>query len=709
MPTDPVCGMFVDARPDSLQLTRDNRQYYFCSESCVLAFSEPEHERTRLYRRLVVAWPLSVVVLILSYGPSWALAPYLAAGLAAVVQFYPGSIFYRGTYDAIRSRVANMDVLIAVGTTAAFFYSVAALALPGRLPAAYYFDASALIITLILTGNYLEHLTRARAGSALRQLNEILPTQANVLRNGAEAAVPVAEVGVGELVVVRPGGRLPTDGVIRSGRTTVDESLLTGESLPVTRGPGDRVLAGAINGEGVVTVETTAVSADTFVAQVGQLLTAAEMSRVPLQRTADRIASIFVPFVLSVALLAAVGWYFGGGADFTIALLVFVTVAITACPCAFGIATPAAIMVGTGRAAEEGVLFRGEDALERAARADIVLADKTGTLTTASPQLTEATAYPPATQESLLKLAAGLEVGSEHTLARAVLAYAREHRIGPASVTDLTADPGRGMRGQLEGHPVAILRGDAVREAKVDLSSAAEAIRLAEAAGDTWSAVVDGDRLVGVLRFRAPIAPGVEESVARLRSMGVEVVMVTGDHRTAAERVARPLGIARVHAEVTPAGKVEIVRAYQAQGRRVAFVGDGINDAAALVAADVGIAIGTGTDVAREAGQVLLVRSDFAAVPTALRMARRTVAGVRRNLEWAIGYNAVLLPIAAGALVPLFGLSIYNVLPMVGALAMGLSSTTVVLNSLMVRRGESGGANRTQTRAGLSRSIDNVA
>lgn len=685
MPTDPICGMFVEARPDSLQLVRDNRTYYFCAESCLLTFAEPERERARIVHRLWVAWPLSIAILVLTYAPPLVDAPYVAAALAAIVQFYSGSTFYRGAYDALKNRVANMDLLIAVGTTAAFSYSLAVVLLPGRLPSAYYFDASAVIITLILTGNYLEHLTRARAGSALLRLNELLPTEAHVLRDGREVVVPVSEVAAGERVRVRPGGRFPADGIVRTGRTSTDESLLTGESLPVAVGPGDRVLAGAINGDGVVDVESTRVGSDTFVAQIGQLLTASEMSRVPLKRAADRIASVFVPFVLALAFAAALGWYALGGADFTTALLVFVTVAITACPCAFGLATPAAIIVGTGRAAEEGVLFRGEDAIERAARADIVLSDKTGTLTTPTPELTAVVALPPENESKLLSLAAGLESGSEHALARAVLRRAEQAHVAPCPVTEVRIDPGRGVWGRWNGTAVGILRGDAAREAGFDLGPVQAAIDLAESAGESWSAVVEAGSAVGLLRFRAPVAPGVPEAVAALHAMGVEVVMVTGDHRAAAQEVAKALGIEHVHAEVTPQSKVAIVREYQARGRRVAFVGDGVNDAAALAAADVGIAIGTGTDVAREAGQVLLVRSDFAGVPVALRMARRTVAGVRRNLTWAIGYNAVLLPVAAGALVPFFGLSVYDVLPMVGALAMGLSSTTVVLNSLLVR------------------------
>ena len=685
MATDPVCGMFVAPGPDALQLTRENRSYYFCSQSCRRAFAEPEHERARLLRRLAVAWPLSVLILILSYAVSFAGSLYVAAGLAAVVQFYPGAGFYRGTYDALRHRSANMDVLIAVGTTTAFLYSVAVVLGVGRLPPTTYFDASALIITLILTGNYLEHLTRVRAGSALRRLDELLPRSADVVRSGRPLTIPPSEILAGDVMRVRPGGKFAADGVVRAGRTTVDESLLTGESVPVAKGPGDRVLAGAINGDGSLEVEATGVGADTFVAQVGRLLTDAEMSRVPLQRTADRIAAVFVPAVLSLAVAAAVAWYLFGGAGGTVALLVFVTVSITACPCAFGLATPAAILVGTGRAAEEGVLYRGADALERAATADLVLTDKTGTLTSASPQLEVPNAVAPHTLADVLALAAGLESGSEHALARAVRDRAAREGVAPRAVVDVRADPGVGVRGSADGRPVAILRGDAARSEGVDLTSLSDAVRAAERRGESWSVVLEGGRPLGLLRFRAPVGPGVASAVTSLREMGIGVVMATGDHLAAAQAVATELGLDEVHAGMTPAQKVELIGRFRREGHRVAFVGDGINDAAALAAADVGIAVGTGTEVAREAGQVLLVRSSFSGVPTALGLARRTVAKVRGNLRWAVGYNLVLLPIAAGALVPFLGLGVYRVLPIAGAVAMGLSSTTVLLNSLSLR------------------------
>ncbi|HTP55567.1 MAG TPA: heavy metal translocating P-type ATPase [Thermoplasmata archaeon] len=685
MATDPVCGMFVEPSAEALQLVRDNRTYYFCAESCLLAFSEPEQARRSLARRLAVAWPLAVLAAVLTYVPRIPGAAGVAAVAAAVVQFYPGSVFYRGAFDAVRGRVANMDVLIAVGTSAAFGYSVAVLALPGRLPPSLFFDASSLIVTLILTGNYLEQYTRDRAGSALRRLEEMLPRSASVLRDGRESSSPVNALVPGDRVVVRPGERFPADGTIRDGMTSVDLSLLTGESMPVARAPGDPVLAGAVNGDGRVEVETTRAAPDSFVAQIGRMLTTAEMSRVPLQRTANRIAAVFVPFVLAVAVAAAVAWHTWGGASFTTSLLVFVTVAITACPCAFGLATPAAILVGTGRAGESGILFRGEDAIERSARADLVVTDKTGTLTSDSPVVVALRAIPPATEPPVASLALGLALGSEHPFARALVRWAADPPVTPLPVSGIRSVPGRGVVGRLGSSEVALLSGAAARTAGVDLGPAEGEIRAAEENGDSWSALTRDGRLVGIVRFRAPLVPGAAAAVAALRSMGVEVVMATGDHPAAAHRVAREVGIARVVADCSPAQKVELVEQYRRDGRRVAFVGDGVNDAAALAAADVGVAIGTGTDVAREAGQVLLVRTAFGGVPAALGIARRIVGRVRRNLAWAIGYNAVLLPIAAGALVPWFGLSLYTVLPIAGAAAMGLSSTTVVLNSLSLR------------------------
>jgi|HubBroStandDraft_1064217.scaffolds.fasta_scaffold16851_2 P-type Cu+ transporter len=685
MATDPICGMWVDERSTSLHLTRENRTYYFCSESCLHQFAEPALEQRRLLRRLAVVWPLSIAVLVLTYADSAGAGIFAAAALATVVQVYGGVTFYGGTRDAVRDRAWNMDVLIAVGTTTAYLYSLAALALPARLPHEYYFDASALIITLILTGNYLEHLTRARAGSALRRLHELLPETAQVLRDGVERSVPVAEVVPGDGLRIRPSARFPADGVVLAGHSSVDESLLTGESMPVPKGPGDRVLAATINGDGLLEVTAASVGSDTFLAQVGRLLTESEMSRVPLQRTADRIAAVFVPVVLLLAVISGVFWFLVGGAGITIALLVFVSVAITACPCAFGIATPAAIVVGTGRAAESGILFRGEDAIERAARIDTVLTDKTGTLTLGHPSLTDLRPSAGVTNDELLAWAAAVETGSDHPFARAVVEAARVRGVRVPAAVEVRALPGKGVRGTVESHAVEVVRAAGRDELGPTSSGPAPGRESFGSEGKSWSVVLRDGVSVGVLGFVDEVANGVSEALHSLAQDGISVVMVTGDNEAAARVVAQRVGITDVHSGMSPARKLELIERLRANGRRVAFVGDGVNDGPALAGADLGIAIGSGTDVAREAGQVVLVRSDFRGVALALRVARRTVRKVRGNLTWAVGYNAVLLPVAMGALVPLFGLAVYHVLPITGAIAMGLSSTAVVVNSLSLR------------------------
>ena len=684
MATDPVCGMFVEERTAELKLVRENRTYYFCSTRCLHEFSQPERELARLRQKLAVGWPLSILIIVLTYTlhfPGW---PWAAFVLASVVQFYPGLQFFRSTLDAIRARNWNMDVLIAVGTTVAYLYSAAALLLPGSLPQAFYFDASALIVTLILTGNYLEHLTRERARGALRKLKELLPTTASVLRNGTEVGVPVSEVLVGDRLRVRPGALFPTDGTIREGRSSVIEAVLTGESLPVEKGPGSPVIAGAVNGEGVLLVEATKVGEDTFLAQIGQLVAESETSRVPLQQMADRIAAIFVPVVFVLAIGASLGW-FALGTGLTISLLVFVSVVITACPCAFGIATPAALVVGTGRAANEGILFKGRDSLERASRVDVVFSDKTGTLTRGRPAMTDIVPASGITEEELLALAGGIEAGSEHPLAHAVVDGARERKVRTLRVDDTRADPGKGVRAAVSGVPVAVLQGRAVRDEGIDLGELSPAAERLTAEGKAWSVVVREGRCAGLLGFFDEVAPGVREAVRALAADGIPVVMVTGDHEAAARAVAGEVGIGEVHSGMSPKDKLDQIRARQSKGERVAYVGDGINDAPALAAADLGIAIGAGTEVAREAGGVVLIRSDFRGVALALRVGRRTVRKVRSNLIWALGYNALLLPVAMGVLVPIFGLGMYEVLPITGALAMALSSTSVVLNSISLR------------------------
>ncbi len=685
MATDPVCGMHVDEVSAELKLVRDNRTYYFCATTCLVAFAAPEKEIARLRHRLYVGAPLAAITLVLTYFYQPAGWPYAALALAAVVQFYVGYPFYRGTLDAFRSRIANMDVLIAVGTSVAFGYSAIALLLPDRVPPIYYFDASAVIITLILFGSYLEHLTRERARGALRSLQELLPSKAAVVRDGKETEIPVGEVVLGDLLVIRPGGRVPADAVVVEGSSSADESLVTGESLPVPKRTGAKLLAGTVNGEGRLVARTTKVGEDTVLSQIGSLLTEAEMSRVPLQQLADRIASLFVPVVLAIAITAGLGWALLGAAPLNIALLVFVTVAITACPCAFGIATPAAIVMGTGRAAREGILFKGKDSLEKAAVVDLVLTDKTGTLTRGKPSLTDVLPVTGGDPRELLALSAAVESGSEHPLARATLERAKVEKVPLPVVEEVRAIPGQGVRGVVAGAEVRVVNGAAARDEGALPPAFEGQVRALEKDGKAWSIVFREEAVLGLLGFFDEPAPGAKEAVAALRADGIRVAMLTGDNAAAAARVARELGIEEVHPRMTPAGKMELLKEEQAKGHHVAFVGDGINDAPAILASDVGIAIGAGTEVAREAGGVILLRSDFRGVALALRVARRSVARVRGNITWALGYNTFLIPIAAGVLVPLWGFGIYRALPLLGALAMGLSSTTVLLNSFSLK------------------------
>ncbi len=685
MPTDPVCGMYVDEKTADLKLVRENRTYYFCNTSCLQSFAAPEKVLHELRQKLAVGWPLSVATLVLTYFwnvPDW---PYLAFAMATVVQVYVAQSFYRGTWDAFRNRAANMDVLIAVGTTVAYLYSAAALFLPSRLPQIFYFDASAVIATAILTGSYLEHLTREKARGALRELQALLPSTVLVVREGKEVEVPVAEVQVGDRFVVKPGGRVPADGIVREGRSTTDESLVTGESLPVDKRPGSPVIAGTINGEGRLIGEATKVGEDTVLSQIGALLAEAETSKVPMQQLADRIASVFTPVVLAIALLAGLGWFFLGGAPFNVALLIFVTVAITACPCAFGLATPAAIISGTGRAARDGVLFKGRDSIEKASDIDLVMTDKTGTLTAGKPRLTDLLPFGKLSEREMLAFSVGLESASEHPLARAVVERAREEHVEVPRVSDFRSEPGVGLQGSIAGRKVSIVTPQSLGPSALATAELRAGVEKMAEAGKACSVLLLDGQPAGVLGFFDASAQGVREAVATLKRDGVEVVMLTGDNERAAREVASAVGIEKVRASLKPAQKLEALSEARAAGKHVAYVGDGVSDAPALVAADVGIAIGAGAEVAREAGGVILMRSDFGSVALALRIARRTVRKVRLNLLWALGYNSVLLPVAAGLLVPFLGFGAYDYLPLIGAGAMGLSSTSVLLNSFSLR------------------------
>ena len=615
------------------------------------------------------------------------LAPALLV-LATVVQFWAGGRFYRAAWAVGRHGSTNMDTLIAVGTSAAYGYSAFVTLWPqlaqrwGFQPNLY-FEASSLIIGLVLLGRWLEGRARSRTGQAIRRLMDLQPPTARVVRGGHDVDVPVDQVRAGDVVRVRPGERVAVDGEVVEGRSAVDESMLTGESLPVEKGPGDNVIGATLNATGTFLFRATRVGRDTTLAQIVRLVEEAQGSRAPMQRLADTVSSYFVPAILGLAAVTFAGWLLLGPAhNATDALQAAVAVLIIACPCALGLATPTAIMVGTGRAAELGILIRGGEALEQARRIDTIVLDKTGTLTEGRPRVTEVVPVPGWTARELVRLAAGVEVGSEHGLAAAVLGRAEAEGIEPPAASDFRYEPGRGVSAMVEDRRVAVGSIAQMTELGLDLSAvAAEAERAAVAGRTPLVVSVDGD-LAGLLVVADELKSGAARVVAELRALGLEVWMLTGDGRQTAEAAAARAGIERVVAEVLPRDKAAHVERLQAEGRRVAMVGDGINDAPALARADLGIAIGTGTDVAIAASDITLVGGDLRGVVTAIALSRRTVRTIKAGLFWAFAYNAALVPVAMGALYPLLGVLLS---PVLAAAAMAMSSVSVVSNALRLR------------------------
>ena len=649
-------------------------------------------------RDVVLALLLALLVLVLSMGSAFvpvfhgallASSPFphfwewVQALLASVVLFGPGRRFFRPGFIAYRQLSPDMNSLVATGTGAAWLFSMVVLLAPGIFPPAarhVYFDSAAVVIAAVLFGKYLEELAKGRTSAAIRKLLGLQAKEAHLLRDGKEETVAIGAVVPGDQVLVRPGERLPVDGVVREGASHVDEAMLTGEPLPAAKRPGDKVVGGTVNAEGRLVIEATSVGQHTVLAQIIRLVEQAQTGKLPIQGLADQVVRVFTPFVLAIALLSFGVWLaIGPPPAITMALLSAVAVLVVACPCAMGLATPAAIMVGTGRGAELGVLFRKGEALETLSKVDTVLLDKTGTLTAGRPSLTDCLAEDPS---ALLRLAAAVEAASEHPLARAVLEAARGQGILLPAVSDFAAVPGFGVQATVEGRLVRIgARRFLEREG---ISPGAWAERAAQLEGDGKTTVyVAADELtVGVLAIADPVKPDAVALVAMLRAMGLQIAMVTGDAGPTAHAVGRQVGIQEVHAEVLPQDKAAVVQGLQKQGRKVAFVGDGINDAPALAQADVGIALASGTDIAIEAADVTLTRGELAGVVTAIQAARKTMSTIRGNLFWAFFYNILLIPIAAGVAVPL-GIQLN---PMLAGVAMGLSSVFVLTNSLRLRR-----------------------
>ncbi len=636
---------------------------------------------------VALSLPLALPMVGMLWGAHWMLPGGLQFVLATPVQFWLGARFYVAGWKALRAGSGNMDLLVALGTSAAWGLSLWLwlTAAPGVMPHLY-FEASAVVITLVLLGKWLETRAKRQTTDAIRALNALRPDTARVRRDGIEIELPLAQVAVGDEVVIRPGERVPVDGDIVDGVSQVDESLITGESLPVARQVGDRVTGGAVNGEGRLVVRTRAIGAETVLARIVRLVESAQAKKAPIQRLVDRVSAVFVPVVIGLALLTFGGWMLAGGGVET-ALLNAVTVLVIACPCALGLATPTAIMVGTGAAARHGILIKDAEALEIAHRVSVVAFDKTGTLTEGRPELVAAEPADGARSE-LLARAAALQAGSEHPLARAVTAAAVREGVAVPAADALTAVVGRGIAATVEGRALKLGSSRFMQELGVDLSPLADRAAQLQADGRTVSWLADlgglGDSpcLLGLLAFGDTLKPSAADAVRRLQAAGVRTVLVSGDNRGAAAAVAAQLAIDDVRAEVLPEHKAEVVAELKQGGAVVAMVGDGINDAPALAAADVGIAMSTGTDVAMHAAGITLMQGDPARVADALDVSRRTWAKIRQNLFWAFAYNVVGIPLAAAGLLN----------PVIAGAAMAFSSFSVVSNALLLRRWKPGRA-----------------
>jgi len=651
-------------------------------------------------RKFIVGVICSLPLFLLSMGRDfgltgdWSHAPWvnwLFWALATPVQFYTGWDFYTGGFKSLRNRSANMDVLVAMGSSVAYAYSVGVLLAPA-FGHHVYFETSAVIITLIKLGKMLESRTKGRTGGAIRKLIGLRPKTAFILAGGVEKEIPLARVQIGDVVVVRPGERLPVDGSVLTGESAVNESMLSGEPLPVDKRPGDTVVGGSINGQGLLTFEAKAVGRDTVLAQIIRLVQEAQGSKAPIQALADRVAAVFVPAIIVLALIVFGLWWVLSG-DFVEAMIRLVAVLVITCPCALGLATPTAIMAGTGKGAERGILFKSSEALESASKLTTLVLDKTGTITSGRPAVTDLVPLAPAcrSEDDLLRLAASAEKGSEHPLGKAIVRAAEEAGRSLQMPAEFQAAGGRGIQGKVDGVRVAVGKAAWIeKELGVAIADVQESIHRLQSEGKTVMVVTRGGDPAGLIAVSDELKPDSAQAIARLHDLGLKTVMLTGDNLETARAIASRVAIDRIFAEVRPDEKALKVKELQASGEKVGMVGDGINDAPALAQADVGLAIGTGTDVAIESAGIILSSGSLNGIPRAIRLSRATMRTIAQNLFWAFGYNVILVPVAAGALYPLEFLPamLRQLHPILAALAMAFSSISVVSNSLRLYKAD---------------------
>jgi Cu+-exporting ATPase len=685
--------MFVEESSNALRATVNGTTYYFCSESCLQTFIAPELELKALKRNVALSLILGIPILVLSYVsllPASIPIGWVLLAMATPVQFIAGWGFYKGTWNAFKMRSSNMDFLIAVSTSAAYFYSLIYVLFPQEFPfGGLFFDASAMIIALILIGRLLEQTVRSKASDAIRKLSALQPRTATVIRTaGVEQTIPIEQVAEGDIFLVKPGEKVATDGQVIEGYSSVDEKLVTGESIPVEKSLGNEVIGGTINGSGFLKVKATRVGADTTLAKIVQVVQEAQNTKAPVERLVNTVSAYFVPIVIIVALTAFALWVGFAGKSVSFAFTAAVAVLVIACPCALGLATPAAIVVGAGKGAENGILIKGGECLERSQKIDTVVFDKTGTLTKGEPSVTKILSLTPdrVSADEVLRFAAIAEKQSEHPLASAILKRCDGtfHDDPPPSPDSFESVPGQGVHAKYAGDDILFGNSTLMDANSVVLENEAK-VRLENLRreGKTTMLLAVNKRVEGLVAVADTVKPSAQETVSALHKMKIEVVMITGDNTQTASAIANELGIERYFAEVLPTQKFEKIKELQAEGRKVAMVGDGVNDAPALAQADVGIAIGSGSDIAVETGGLILMRDDLRDVVAGIQLSRKTMSKIKQNLFWAFIYNVALIPVAAGLLYVVVGVLLN---PIVAGAAMAMSSVTVVTNSLTLRR-----------------------
>ena len=697
---DPVCGMIVDKRK-AITRVIGGRTYYFCMESCAKTFEDPEKELRDMKKRVTVAVSGVIILGILRLGMflglaagvtvvSWVPFDFLPWFTGAVwllilttpIIFIGGKSFYVGAIKAIRYRRANMDLLITIGTLTAYIYSsvivldqlIESVDILAGVEANVYFDVAAVIIAFILLGKYMEDIVRRRSSAAVRKLLDMKPKMATVIKNGNEIEIPVEKLVLGDTVVVKPGDQIPTDGVVVEGISSVDEKMITGEGIPVEKKRGDEVIGATINKLGTFKFKATKVGADTMLMQIVKMVEEAQVSSAPIQRYADKVASYFVPAVILAATVTLLSWGIFVG-EWTPAVLAFIAVLIISCPCALGIATPTALMVGVGKGAEEGILIRGGEYLESARNLDVVVFDKTGTITKGEPSLTDVITSNNYPEDDALRYAALAEKSSEHPLGEAIVSAAKEKKIDIPDSSSFEAVPGHGIKAGYDGKTILLGNRLLMEKNGIAIGEKEDVIKDLETDGKTAMILAVDGELYAIIAVADTLKESSAEAISDLKEMGIETVMLTGDNEIAANAVAKKVGITRVIANVLPGEKADVIKKLQSEGKVVGMVGDGINDAPALAQADIGIALGSGSDIAKETGGIVLIKDDLRDVVKGIKLSKLTMRKIRQNLFWALGYNTGAIPIAA--------LGFLN--PIIAAAAMSASSLSVVTNAATLR------------------------